>query len=126
VPFTAQEGRVIALIADRLGDEERAASRVASVDSFQGGEHDTFIFGFTRSNSRGIVGFFSDARRSNVAFSRATRRLLVVVGDMSTLLNVSDAGFRSMMTALHDHLRQRGDLRGYREISALRAREGGR
>lgn len=125
VPFTAQEGRVSALIADRLGDEERAACRVASVDSFQGGEHDTVIFGFTRSNSAGIVGFFSDVRRSNVAFSRARRRL-IMVGDMSTLLNASDAGFRSMMTALHDHLRQRGDLRGYREISKLLAGEGGR
>lgn len=125
VPFTAQEGRVSALIADRLGDEERAASRVASVDSFQGGEHDTVIFGFTRSNSAGIVGFFSDVRRSNVAFSRARRRL-IMVGDMSTLLNASDAGFRSMMTALHDHLRQRGDIRDYREISARLARESGR
>jgi AAA domain len=125
VPFTAQEGRVSTLIADRLGDEERAASRVASVDSFQGGEHDTVIFGFTRSNSAGIVGFFSDVRRSNVAFSRARRRL-IMIGDMSTLLNASDAGFRSMMTALHDHLRQRGDLRRYREISTLMAREGGR
>jgi AAA domain-containing protein len=124
VPFTAQEGRVSALIADRLGDEERAASRVASVDSFQGGEHDTVIFGFTRSNSGGAVGFFSDVRRSNVAFSRAKRRF-IMVGDMSTLLNASDAGFRSMMTALHDHLRQRGDLRGYREIFALLARESG-
>ena len=125
VPFTAQEGRVSALIADRLGDEERAASRVASVDSFQGGEHDTVIFGFTRSNGRGAVGFFSDVRRSNVAFSRARQRL-VMVGDMSTLLHASDAGFRSMMTALHDHLRQRGDLRRYREISTLLARESGR
>lgn len=125
VPFTAQEGRVSALIADRLDDEERAASRVASVDSFQGGEHDTVIFGFTRSNSAGAVGFFSDVRRSNVAFSRARRRL-IMVGDMSTLLNASDAGFRSMMTTLHDHLRQRGDLRGYREVSALLAMEGRR
>jgi hypothetical protein len=125
VPFSAQEGRVSALLAERLGDEERVASRVASVDSFQGGEHDTVIFGFTRSNSKGTIGFFSDVRRSNVAFSRARQRL-VMVGDMSTLLNASDAGFRLMMTALHDHLRQRGDIRGYREISALLAREDGR
>lgn len=122
VPFSAQEGRVSTLLAERLGDEERAASRVASVDSFQGGEHDTVILGFTRSNNRGSVGFFSDVRRSNVAFSRARQRL-IMVGDMSTLANASDAGFRSMMTRLHDHLQLRGDLRGYREISALLARE---
>jgi superfamily I DNA and/or RNA helicase len=125
VPFSAQKGQISALLAERLGDEERAAARVASVDSFQGGEHDTVIFGFTRSNSRGSVGFFSDVRRSNVAFSRAKQRL-VMVGDMSTLVNASDTGFRSMMTALHDHLRQRGNLRGYREVSALLAREAGR
>jgi hypothetical protein len=125
VPFSAQEGRVSALLAERLGDEERAASKVASVDSFQGGEHDTVIFGFTRSNSHGSVGFFKDVRRSNVAFSRARQRL-IMVGDMSTLVNASDAGFRSMMTALHDHLRMRGDLRGYREVSALLGREAGR
>ena len=125
VPFSAQEGRVSALLAKRLGDEERAASKVASVDSFQGGEHETVIFGFTRSNSRGSVGFFKDVRRSNVAFSRAKQRL-IMVGDMSTLVNARDIGFRSMMTALHDHLRQRGDLRGYREVSALLGREAGR
>jgi hypothetical protein len=125
VPFSAQEGRVSALLAKRLGDEERAASKVASVDSFQGGEHDTVIFGFTRSNSRGSVGFFKDVRRSNVAFSRARQRL-IMVGDMSTLVNAQDVGFRSMMTALHDHLRQRGDLRDYREVSALLGREAGR
>jgi hypothetical protein len=125
VPFSAQEGRVSALLAKRLGDEERAAAKVASVDSFQGGEHDTVIFGFTRSNSRGSVGFFKDVRRSNVAFSRARQRL-IMVGDMSTLINTPEPGFRSMMTALHDHLRRRGDLRGYRELSALLGREAGR
>jgi AAA domain len=125
VPFSAQAGRVSALLVKRLGDEELAASRVASVDSFQGGEHDTVIFGFTRSNSHASVGFFNDVRRSNVAFSRARQRL-IMVGDMTTLVNASDTGFRAMMTALHDHLRQRGDLRGYRDVSALLGREAGR
>jgi superfamily I DNA and/or RNA helicase len=124
VPFSAQEGRISALLGKRLGDEERSASRVASVDSFQGGEHDTVIFGFTRSNSKGVVGFFKDVRRSNVAFSRARYRM-IMVGDLSTLVNASDAGFRSMMEALHDHLRLRGDLRRYREVAALLRGEAG-
>jgi hypothetical protein len=124
VPFSAQEGRISALLGKRLGDEERAASRVASVDSFQGGEHDTVIFGFTRSNSKGAVGFFKDVRRSNVAFSRARYRM-IMVGDLSTLVNASDAGFRSMMEALHDHLRLRGDLPRYRETAALLRGEAG-
>ena len=124
VPFSAQEGRISAVLGKQLGDEERAASRVASVDSFQGGEHDTVIFGFTRSNGKGAVGFFKDVRRSNVAFSRARYRM-IMVGDLSTLLNASDAGFRSMMEALHDHLRLRGDLRRYREVAALLRGEAG-
>jgi hypothetical protein len=124
VPFSAQEGRISALLGKRLGDEERAASRVASVDSFQGGEHDTVIFGFTRSNSKGAVGFFKDVRRSNVAFSRARYRM-IMVGDLSTLVNASDTGFRSMMEALHDHLRLRGDLPRYREVAALLRGEAG-
>jgi superfamily I DNA and/or RNA helicase len=124
VPFSAQEGRISALLGKRLGDEERAASRVASVDSFQGGEHDTVIFGFTRSNSKGAVGFFRDVRRSNVAFSRAKYRM-IMVGDISTLVNASDAGFRSMMEALQDHVRRRGDLRRYRQVAELLRGEAG-
>lgn len=125
VPFLGQVGRVTTLLAERLGDEERVASRVASVDSFQGGEHDTVIYGFTRSNAMGAVGFFKDVRRSNVAFSRARQRL-IMVGDMSTLRNASDPGFRMMVEALHDHLKLRGDIRDYREMMALLAAKVGR
>jgi hypothetical protein len=124
VPFSAQEGRVGGLLGKLLGDEERAASRVSSVDSFQGGEHDTVIFGFTRSNSKGEIGFFRDVRRSNVAFSRARHRM-ILVGDLSTLAKASDAGFRSMMLALQDHLRHRGDPRGFREVLKMLSGEAG-
>ncbi len=123
-PFAAQVGRVTGLLAETLGDLERVAARVASIDSFQGGEHDTVIFGFSRSNSAGSVGFLSDTRRSNVAFSRARQRL-IMVGDLGTLLNAKDPGFRAMMQELHAHLRRRGDLRGYREVEALLAGERG-
>ena len=117
VPFSAQQGRISELLAQRLGDEERAAARVASVDSFQGGEHDTVIFGFTRSNPDGTVGFFSEVRRSNVALSRARFRM-IMVGDLSTLTSAADPGFRSMMTALHDHVGLHGGLCGYRDVAA--------
>jgi hypothetical protein len=60
-----------------------------------------------------------------VAFSRARQRL-IMIGDLSTLCNASGPGFRAMMTALHDYLRGKGDLRGYREVSELLTGEAGR
>ena len=117
VPFSAQKGKVIDLLSARLGSEEVAASRVASVDSFQGGERDTVIFGFTRSNADGRVGFLSDLRRINVAFSRAKKRL-IIAGDLTMLCRAPDAGVEEFAQALREHLRVRGDLRGYRQMRA--------
>ena len=37
-----------------------------------------------RSNDRGEIGFLSDTRRTNVALTRAKRKL-IVVGDSATL-----------------------------------------
>ena len=62
---------------------------VSTLDSFQGKEYDVIIFSFTRSsayrrNIDGIdqkikkVGFLDDARRLNVAFSRAKKKLILI------------------------------------------------
>ncbi|WP_182877978.1 DEAD/DEAH box helicase [Microbispora sp. H10670] len=115
LPYAAQIGLVTSLLARQVRDEDAVARRVATVDSFQGGQHDTILFGFTLSNPRRGVGFLREVRRSNVAFSRAKQRL-ILVGDLSTLLNATDPGFRDLARALHDHVRATGDLRSYREI----------
>lgn len=57
---------------------------VATLDSFQGREHDIIIFSFTRCSLDKTVGFLDDARRLNVAFSRA-RKKLILIGNAETL-----------------------------------------
>lgn len=69
---------------------------VATLDSFQGKEYDIIIFSFTRSSDHNKVrtvegkkkfnkvGFLDDARRLNVAFSRAKKKL-ILVGNENTL-----------------------------------------
>jgi superfamily I DNA and/or RNA helicase len=69
---------------------------VSTLDSFQGKEYDIIIFSFTRSSDHrkapvengrkkySKVGFLDDARRLNVAFSRAKKKL-ILVGNVKTL-----------------------------------------
>lgn len=69
---------------------------VSTLDSFQGKEYDVIIFSFTRSSNHEAnakqgkkpvkVGFLDDAKRLNVAFSRA-RKKLVLVGNAKTLVD---------------------------------------
>jgi len=59
-------------------------TRIATVDSFQGGESDIVIISYVRSPKEGGIGFVDDANRINVAHTRC-RREMVVVGDMERL-----------------------------------------
>jgi superfamily I DNA and/or RNA helicase len=77
-PYRAQ----VRLLRDRLADEPGV--EVDSVDGFQGREKEAIVVSFVRSNPEGEIGFLADTRRSNVAFTRA-RRALVVIGDSATL-----------------------------------------
>jgi len=72
------------------------SSRVAvhTVDSFQGSEANCVVLSLVRSNSQRSCGFLKDARRLNVAMTRA-KDLLVVLGDGNTLAAAAGAASTS-------------------------------
>jgi ATP-dependent RNA/DNA helicase IGHMBP2 len=57
---------------------------INTVDAFQGQERDVIAISFVRSNDKSEVGFLADIRRTNVAMTRAKKKL-IMVGDSATL-----------------------------------------
>jgi ATP-dependent RNA/DNA helicase IGHMBP2 len=57
---------------------------IHTVDAFQGQERDAIMISFVRSNEKAEVGFLADIRRTNVAMTRA-RKKLIMIGDSATL-----------------------------------------
>lgn len=78
-PYSAQ----VKLLRELL---EVPGLEIDSVDGFQGREKEAVVFSMVRSNPEGDVGFLADVRRTNVALTRA-RRKLIVIGDSATLAN---------------------------------------
>jgi hypothetical protein len=117
VPYRAQLAKISADLAPRIGDAQLTRLNVGTVDSFQGGERDVILYGFTRSNPKGDVGFLKELRRLNVAFSRA-RRQLVLVGDMGTLTGARDREFGELARSLGAYPADRGEIRRYQDIEA--------
>ncbi|MGL6072559.1 MAG: AAA domain-containing protein [Fimbriiglobus sp.] len=78
-PYNGQ----VRYIREKLGE---SGIEVDSVDGFQGREKEVILISLVRSNPDGQIGFLSDVRRTNVALTRA-RRKLIVIGDTATLSN---------------------------------------
>lgn len=87
-PYKAQVRRFNELLYDSYEFPTlRSFSEVLTIDSidgFQGQERDIICISLVRSNSKSEIGFLADTRRTNVALTRAQRKL-VVVGDSATL-----------------------------------------
>lgn len=64
--------------------DEFVFSRIATVDSFQGGESDIVIICYVRSNDGGGIGFVDNANRINVAQTRC-RREMHIIGNIECL-----------------------------------------
>jgi superfamily I DNA and/or RNA helicase len=84
-PYSAQVDRLhrLAEASSILEALQRLVS-INTVDAFQGQERDVIAIGFVRSNDKAEVGFLSDIRRTNVAITRAKKKL-ILVGDSATL-----------------------------------------
>lgn len=115
VPYRAQVKAVGDLLVGMIGQRDKVRLNVGSVDSFQGGERDVILYGFTRSNADGRIGFLKELRRANVAFTRAKQQL-VLVGDLGFLTMAQDQAFRNLATALRDHVATHGDIRQYDDV----------
>jgi hypothetical protein len=121
VPYRAQVAKITAALTRLVGDAELIGLNVGTVDSFQGGERDVILYGFTRSNPDGRVGFLDELRRANVAFTRA-RQQLVLVGDMHTLTEARNDRFRDLARSLRAYLAEHGEIRQYQEVRGQLAR----
>lgn len=89
------------------------ALEVSTVDSFQGREKAAIVLTLVRSNSQGEVGFLSDARRLNVAITRAQRHLCVIAD--GGCVGSRNAFLKRVMA----HLEERADYRCGDELLPL-------
>lgn len=104
-PYAAQ----VRLLRNRL---DLPGIEVDTVDGFQGREKEVVLLTMVRSNDRGEIGFLADTRRTNVAMTRA-RRKLVIVGDSATL------GRHPFYAAMLEHFESVGAYRSVWELGEI-------
>ncbi len=84
-PYSAQVDRLQHLAENSpILEPLHSLVSINTVDAFQGQERDVIAISFVRSNEKSEVGFLADIRRTNVAMTRA-RKKLIMVGDSATL-----------------------------------------
>ena len=101
-PYRAQVDYLNKLAdGSRVMDPLRHLININTVDAFQGQERDVIAISFVRSNEKSEVGFLGDIRRTNVAMTRA-RKKLIMIGDSATL------GSHSFYSELLDYVQHGG------------------
>lgn len=80
-PYLRQKQELIHRLKKTFGDKIMKSVEVGTVDGFQGQERDIVIFSCVRTTR---IGFLSDAKRMNVALTRA-KHTLFVLGHRHTL-----------------------------------------
>jgi ATP-dependent RNA/DNA helicase IGHMBP2 len=83
---------------------------INTVDAFQGQERDIIAISFVRSNEKAEVGFLADIRRTNVAITRAKKKL-IMIGDSATL------GSHPFYLELLDYVQEKGFYKSAFEIA---------
>ena len=84
-PYRAQLRAVGAALAAAAPELERSGVELLTVDKCQGRDYECVVLSMVRSNPDGDTGgLLADARRLNVAFSRAKHKM-VLIGSLSTL-----------------------------------------
>ena len=79
---------------------------VDTVDAYQGRERDVIIYSVVRSNTEGNIGFLRDARRLNVALSRA-KSLLIIVGNDTTVFDTKGSSpFQGVLNFIRSNPKQ--------------------
>ena len=92
-----------AAILDRLASLAETSVVVANVDAYQGQERPFIVLSLARSNVGGSIGHVGDARRINVALSRA-KSGLIIVGDALTVCKHSHIWQRCLSRLAADRL----------------------
>lgn len=87
-PYKEQRRKIRKELCLRFGDAAASAVEVSTVDGFQGQEREIIIFSCVRTGEARGIGFLNDARRMNVALTRA-RCSLYILGKSSALINNS-------------------------------------
>ncbi len=84
-PYSAQVSTLLSMAEDSAVLAEIATLiSINTVDAFQGQERDVIAISLVRSNDSGEIGFLGDIRRTNVAITRAKKKV-IIIGDSSTL-----------------------------------------